>query len=182
VAGAGDGDIAEAGVEQIRVDTGIGVDENAFGGKALGAVTGDGVAVVEMTMLAGVEFDQAVIVEACEEPTIGMDRLDGGEVAIGDAERFVGRGELDTVAYGELAFDLSVDADACEAAGVVGGKFLVWLLDRELVCGWVDRGHSCIDASSDFDGFAATCVADYVVDLILACPGSFGSGQVLALN
>jgi hypothetical protein len=39
VAGAGDGDVAEAGVEQIRVVAGIGVDENAFGGQALGAVT-----------------------------------------------------------------------------------------------------------------------------------------------
>jgi hypothetical protein len=41
-----------------------------------------------------------------------MNRLDGGEVAIGDAERLIGRGELDAVAYGELAFDLSMDADA----------------------------------------------------------------------
>jgi hypothetical protein len=64
VAGAGDGDVGEAGVEQVRVDAGIGVNEDAFGGKALGAVTGDGVAVVEMTMLAGVELDLAVVVEA----------------------------------------------------------------------------------------------------------------------
>jgi len=34
-------------------------------------------------------------------------------------------GELDAVAYGEPAFDLSVDADAREAAGIVGRKFLV---------------------------------------------------------
>jgi hypothetical protein len=93
VASAGDRDVAETGVEQVRVDAGIGVNEDAFGGKALGAVTGNGVAVVEMTMLVGVEFDLAVVVEACRQPTIGMDRLDGGEVAIGNAERFVGRGE-----------------------------------------------------------------------------------------
>ena len=122
MAGAGDGDVAEAGVEQVRVDAGIGVNENAFGGEALGAVTGDGIAVVEMTMLAGVEFDLAVVVEAGGKATIGMDRLDGGEVAIGNAKRFVGGGELDAVAYGELAFDLLVDADACEAAGIVGRK------------------------------------------------------------
>jgi hypothetical protein len=53
VAGARDGDVGEAGVEQVRVDAGIGVNEDAFGGKALGAVTGNGVAVVEMTMLVG---------------------------------------------------------------------------------------------------------------------------------
>ena len=78
VAGAGDGDIAEAGIEQVRVDTGIGVNEDAFGGEPLGAMTGDGIAVVEMAMLAGVEFDLAVVVEAEGQATIGVDRLDGG--------------------------------------------------------------------------------------------------------
>ena len=71
VASARDGDVGEAGVEQVRVDTCIGVNEDAFGGKALGAVTGDGVAVVEMTMLVGVEFDLAIVVEACGPPAIG---------------------------------------------------------------------------------------------------------------
>ena len=139
MAGAGDGDVGEAGVEQVRVDAGIGVNENAFGGEALGAVTGDGIAVVEMTMLAGVELDLAVVVEAGGDAAIGKDRFDGGEVAICNAQRLVGRGELDAVADGELAFDLLVDADACETAGIVGGKFSVRFLDRELVCGWVDR-------------------------------------------
>jgi hypothetical protein len=63
------------------MDAGISVNEDAIGGEALSAVAGEGVAVVEMTMLAGVEFDLAVVVEACREPTIGMDRLDGREVA-----------------------------------------------------------------------------------------------------
>ena len=85
VAGAGDGDVAEAGVEQIRVDAGICVDEDAFGGESLGAVAGDGVAVVEMAMLLGVEFNLAVIVQAGREASVGMDRLNRGEVAIGDA-------------------------------------------------------------------------------------------------
>ena len=35
VAGAGDGDVAEAGVEQIWVDAGVGVHQNALGGEAL---------------------------------------------------------------------------------------------------------------------------------------------------
>ena len=50
------------------MDAGIGVNEDTFGGKALGAMTGNGVAVVEMTMLVaahglfmaeGEEGDQA---------------------------------------------------------------------------------------------------------------------------
>ena len=65
VAGAGDGDVAEAGVEQVRVDPSVSVNENTFGGEPLRAVTGDGIAVVEMTMLDGIELDLAVVVEAC---------------------------------------------------------------------------------------------------------------------
>ncbi len=80
---------------------GIGMHENTLGGEALGAVAGDGVAVVEMAMLAGVEFDLAVVVEPSGETTIGVDRLDDSEVAIGNAERFVRRGELDSIAYRE---------------------------------------------------------------------------------
>jgi len=68
-AGTGDGDVAEARVEQVGVDTGIRMDEDALGGKALGTVTGDGVAVIEMTMLVGIEFDLAVVVEAGGETT-----------------------------------------------------------------------------------------------------------------
>src|ERR1700675_1962459 len=37
---ARDGNVGEAGVEQVWVDAGIAVNEDAFGGKALGAVTG----------------------------------------------------------------------------------------------------------------------------------------------
>jgi len=59
------------------VDASIGVNENAFGGEALGAVTDDGVAVVEVTMLAGVELDLAVVVEACREPTFRVRLLVG---------------------------------------------------------------------------------------------------------
>ena len=107
------------------MDAGIGMNEDPFGGEALRAVTCDGVPVVEMPMLSGVEFDLPVVVEAGGEAAIGMDRLDNGKIAIGNAERFVGRGELDAIAYRELAVDFAVDADTGEAAGIVGGEFLV---------------------------------------------------------
>jgi len=82
VAGAGEGDVGEAGVEQVGVDAGIGVNEDAFGGEALGTVTGDGIAVVEMTVLAGVELDVAIVVEAGRKASIGMDGLDDGQFAV----------------------------------------------------------------------------------------------------
>ena len=74
------------------------------------------------------------------------------------------------VAYRKLAFALLVDADAGEAAGIVGRKFVVRFLDREQVCGWIDRDDRCIGGSLDSDGFAAPSVANHVVDLVVACP------------
>ena len=56
VAGAGDGDIRETGVEQVRMDSGVGVDEHPLGGEALSAVAGYGVAVIEMPVIRGIEF------------------------------------------------------------------------------------------------------------------------------
>ena len=152
------------------MDTGIGVNEDAFGGKALGPMTGYGVAVVEMTMLFGVEFDLAVVVEADGQAAIGLDRLDRGHVAIRNAERFVGCGELDTVAYGELAVDFLVDTDPGKAAGIVGSKFTIRFLYCEQVCSRVDSDDRRVSSSSDSDSFAATCVANHVVDLVVVCP------------
>jgi hypothetical protein len=57
------------------VDVGVGVNEHAFGGKALGAVTGDGVVVVEMTMRAGLELNQAIVVDAGRQQTLGTDPI-----------------------------------------------------------------------------------------------------------
>jgi len=86
VAGAGDGDVGEAGVEQVWVDVCVGVNEDSLGGEALGAVTGDGIAVVEMAMFPSVEFDLVIVVEACRDQAVEMNRLDGREVAIRNAK------------------------------------------------------------------------------------------------
>src|SRR5258708_13180080 len=45
---ARDGNVGEAGVEQVWMDAGIAVNEDAFCSESLGAMTGDSVAVVQM--------------------------------------------------------------------------------------------------------------------------------------
>jgi hypothetical protein len=60
-----DGDVAEARTELVGMNAGIGMYEDAFGGQALGAVAGEGVAVVEMPVLLGTELDLAVVIEPC---------------------------------------------------------------------------------------------------------------------
>lgn len=70
MAGTRDGDVGKARVEEVWMNFGIGMDEDAFSGKALGAMAGDSISVVEMTMLAGVESDLAVVVEARSDAAI----------------------------------------------------------------------------------------------------------------
>jgi hypothetical protein len=63
MAGARDGDVAEAGVEQVSGWTPVSRCQNALGGEALGTVTGDGVTVVEVVMFLRVALDLAVAIE-----------------------------------------------------------------------------------------------------------------------
>ena len=70
---ARDGNVGEAGVEQVWVDPGIAVNENAFGSKALGTVTRDDIAVVKMTILPCVKFDLATVVNTSGNVAIQRD-------------------------------------------------------------------------------------------------------------
>jgi len=116
VAGARDGDVAKTGVDKVRVNAGVSVHEHTLGSEPLGAVAGDSVAVVEVAMLDRIKIDLAAGVEVGLDSSIaasiGRNGIDDGQVAVGDAERLVGRSELDSVASGKLAVDLAVDADA----------------------------------------------------------------------
>ena len=85
VAGARDRDITEAGVEQVRMDARVCVNEDAFRGQALGAVAGDRVTMIEMAMLASVKLDVAVVVEASRDAAIGLYLFDHSQVAISNA-------------------------------------------------------------------------------------------------
>ena len=86
VTGAGDGNVGKSRVEQVWVNAGVSVNEDALGSKPLRAVAGDCIAVVEMWMLAGVKFNLAIVAKASDHEAIRMDRFDDGKVAIRNAE------------------------------------------------------------------------------------------------
>jgi hypothetical protein len=115
------GDVSKTGVKKIWVDAGAGIDDDAFRCKALGAVAGNSVAVVEMAMLSGIEFDLPVIVETGRDPAVRRYRFDGGKVAVGDAKRLVWSGELDSVADGKLPYDFSIQVDAAQSTWIAVG-------------------------------------------------------------
>ena len=123
MAGTGDGHIAEAGIKQVWMDARVGMNEDALGGESLGTVTGDRIAMVEVAMFIGIELDLAIVVEPRINAAVGTNCFDDCEVTIGDTERLVRCGELDTVANGKVTCHFTVDADACKSARVIGRKF-----------------------------------------------------------
>ena len=64
------GDVPRTGVQKVWVHTRVGIDQNAFGGETLRAVTGNRITVIEMAMLSGTELNLPVIVEAARDTTI----------------------------------------------------------------------------------------------------------------
>ncbi len=51
VAGAGDGDVSEAGIDKVGMCGCIDIDQHTIGGKALRAVAGYGIAMIEVRIL-----------------------------------------------------------------------------------------------------------------------------------
>src|ERR1700733_4869258 len=105
------------------MNVGIGVDKDPLGGKPLGAVAGDGVAVIEVAMLRGVELDLPVVIEPCSNSSAGRNGFDNGKVTVGDGEQFIRGRELNSVANREFMGNFTVDTDTSEAARVVCGGF-----------------------------------------------------------
>ncbi len=85
-------------------------------------MAGDGVAVVEVTVLLPVEFDLLFVVEPGGDAAIWRDGFDDGQIAVSDADGFVRRGELDAIADREFMGDLAVDTHTGESAWVVGRR------------------------------------------------------------
>src|SRR5580698_445107 len=101
----------------------IGENEHPLAGESLGAVASNSVAVVEVTVFCRIKFDLPVPIKPGSNISIPRNRLDDCEIAVGNAELFVGRTELDAVANGELVDNLPVDADTGKPARVVYGRF-----------------------------------------------------------
>src|SRR5580658_3046111 len=59
---AGDGDVGKAGVEEFGKRIGVHIDEDAVFGQTLGAVAGNGIAVIEVPHPGGVKIDSSSVI------------------------------------------------------------------------------------------------------------------------
>src|ERR1019366_4080232 len=91
IASTRDSDIGHAAVEQIlSAQLGVYVNQDTVGSLPLAGVAGHGIAMIEMQMLAGVEFDRAATVHLQAQPPVPSDALDGPQLAVRNFQ-FVGR-------------------------------------------------------------------------------------------
>ena len=81
---ARDGNIGKTAIYQLGVDGGVDVYQHAVSRESLRAVTGDGIAMIEVPHLFGVERNRFAVIHADGELPI-LDPFHSGEIAVGDA-------------------------------------------------------------------------------------------------
>jgi hypothetical protein len=116
---ARDSDISHAVVDEVPGSQFcVDVDEDAIRGLALAGMTGDGIAMIQVRMLSGVDAHASASVQPQAHSTIVGDALDSPELAVGDLQVIRRRSELDTVANRESLLLLPIDRNALLAAWV----------------------------------------------------------------
>jgi RHS repeat-associated protein len=113
VRGAGDRDIGKPGVDEFGVDVGVHVDQNALRSESLRTVRGDCVAVIEVPHLCRIKGDHPIFaaVHADGHCGVSVDLQYGSNVAVGDSEFAIRRGELTTVTASSGSATMSYDGN-----------------------------------------------------------------------
>jgi hypothetical protein len=107
---ARDSDISHAVVDEVPGSLlCVDVDEHAISGLALAGMTGDGIAMVQVRMLSGVDAHAPAAVQLQAHSAIVGDALDSPELAVGDLQVIRRRSELDTISDRKHLLLLSID-------------------------------------------------------------------------
>jgi hypothetical protein len=127
-----------------------------------------GIAVIDVTEAVDCRADRLAVVEFYDGAT-RIDGLDGGEVAVGDAQGTIGGAELDAVARSEGACFFMVDLDAEEPAGTVVDAASVADRNREPIGLPIDVFDSNVIPPGDTERLTAAGEANDVANFIVRC-------------
>ena len=162
----------------------IHVDKHSIRRESLAGVAGHGVAVVEIAHLPGVKGDgfSAVHLDRDLKAVLLFGRrrdvLDCAKVAVGHSKFLVGHGELEAVAHGNIAIDLSVDRDSFQPLRVIGDPLTVWFLDGQIVLCSVNV-HNLRESFGAYVVFPASAlILQYVTNAVLSGPCTISSADV----
>ena len=78
-------DVCKAFVDEVFMDVAIKIDHHTFRCESLGTMTGDRIAVIEVSHLVGIEADRFAVVHLHGELAVFVDALHRAKVAVGNA-------------------------------------------------------------------------------------------------
>ena len=111
--------------------------------------------------------DYLLAVVEPHQRTLGIDRFDCSELAVGDAERPVGCPELDALSLCDGALLLAEDLDAEEPGGIVLDATAIGRRDREQVGLAINRFDAGVGVFGNRGLFASTGEADHIAFFIV---------------
>src|ERR1035437_6517358 len=109
-------------------------------------MTRHGVAVVKVRILHRIKLDDTITwaasVHLQTDAPILADAFDGSQLAVGQLQVWIRRGELHTVSDGESPLLLAVDGNSLLAPGIVAHFLAALALDGEPVVGHIDADNA----------------------------------------
>ena len=172
------GDVRETPVDERLALVGVHVHEDAVGSLTLAAVTGHGIAVIEMNGAVEREGESPTCVEP-EVEAAALDVLNCSDLAIRNVSLPVWCGGLHAVPTPERPVGLAVDGDALQPSRVVGEGLAIRLSHSEEILPGMDLFDLGIRPGGQAIGSAAGAVADDITWCVLRRPLPVGVGDLL---
>src|SRR5262249_13653416 len=144
----------------------------------LAAVTGDGVAVVQVHGVTIVEGHVTAAVQPDMDAAL-LKALDGPELAIRDVALAVRRRELDAIADRQGPLLLAIDRVALQSPRVIRDFPDVLATDGQLVLGLVDVLHARVGTGLHINRAASPRIANDIAGFVPCGPLPIGAGQIL---
>ena len=174
------GDIRESLIDQRRGLAALSVDDDSVCRGALRRMTCDGIAVIDVHVLAAGQSRGSPRVHPKAHGTGVVNALDSPELTIGNAGGAIGCGQLDPVPLREVSFSGFVDGHAAKPARVVLRLRTILELDLQCVVASIDFTDRGVLTGLDPKLATAFRVADDVTFVVPSCPGAISARHVLA--
>ena len=161
-------------VYELRRESGVDIDDDLVNCRALGRVRGRGVAMIDVAKTLERDGHLLAVIES-HHRTLGIDGLDCGKFAIGNAECPVGCAELDAVASCENPLLFSKDFDTEEPDRIVLDTPPVRRSHRQQVGLAIDSLNSSVIAFGNRELFASASEANHVAFFIIVGHRALGA-------
>ena len=153
------GDVGKAGVEEFGERIGVHIDEDAVFGQTLGAVAGNGIAVIEMLHPSGVKIEGSSVIHFHGQAIVIADGFDPAAITVVHVEILIIVRELDAITGRELTRKAGVNIDSAQTLRIVGHLLAICSGNGHSIVGGIGRDDRGVAVSFQAQRLAATNVA-----------------------